>query len=108
MCGFIAGQSKKPWNPNEISQGLKNIQHRGPDGTNFIINNEVMFSHVRLSIVGIENGVQPIVSMGISIVVNGEFYNYEEIKKELISKGFSFKTESDSEILIYLYILKNL
>jgi asparagine synthase (glutamine-hydrolysing) len=105
MCGFIAGQSKKPWNPNEITQGLKNIQHRGPDGTNFIIDNEVMFSHVRLSIVGIKNGLQPIVSMGISIVVNGEFYNYEEIKKELITKGFSFKTESDSEILIYLYIL---
>lgn len=105
MCGFITGQSKKPWVAEKIIQGLKNINHRGPDGNNFVINNDVMLAHARLSIVGVNNGIQPIENMGISIVVNGEFYNYEEIRKDLIQKGFQFKTQSDSEILIYLYIL---
>jgi len=105
MCGFIAGQSKNGWDETKIIQGLTNINHRGPDGKNFVINDDVMLAHARLSIVGLTNGIQPIENMGISIVVNGEFYNYEEIRTDLISKGFKFKTESDSEILIYLYLL---
>jgi len=105
MCGFIAGQSTTPWVAEKITQGLQNINHRGPDGKNFVIHDDIMLAHARLSIVGLNNGVQPIENMGVSIVVNGEFYNYKEISNNLIQKGFQFKTQSDSEILIYLYIL---
>lgn len=105
MCGFIAGQSSKPWDKLVIQQGINQIFHRGPDSQNILIKNDLMMAHTRLSIVGISNGSQPIENYGIHIVVNGEFYQHNKIKEDLKIKGFKFKTESDSEILIYLYLL---
>lgn len=105
MCGFIAGYSKNIWNSSEVYRGLQRISHRGPDQKDVHINHSFMMAHTRLSIVGVENGKQPIENFGIHIVVNGEFYDYEKVKQDLLNKGFQFKTNSDSEILIYLYLL---
>lgn len=62
--------------------------------------------HVRLSIIGVENGSQPISDEtgDIQCVVNGEFYDFERIRAELTAKGSTFKTSSDSEILVHLYV----
>lgn len=105
MCGFIAGSNSSGWNPRQVEEGLSMIFHRGPDAQSYFIDKNIMLAHTRLSIVGLQNGVQPIDSHGIYIVVNGEFYNYETIRRDLIDKGFHFNTHSDSEILIYLYLL---
>lgn len=104
MCGFISGINNNGWNTRQVEAGLSLISHRGPDGHNTFIYKSIMLAHTRLSIVGVNNGVQPIEAHGIYIVVNGEFYDYEIIRKNLEKKGFSFKTRSDSEILIYLYL----
>ena len=60
----------------------------------------------RLSIIDLEGGSQPIKdsSGDISVIFNGEIYNYIELKDELISKGYNFKTKSDTEVLIYCYL----
>ena len=64
-----------------------------------------LFGHTRLSIIGLSNGRQPM-SNGpgdIWSVVNGEFYDFEQIRNELRAKGHQFRTDSDSEIALHLY-----
>lgn len=106
MCGFIAGYNINGFNPSKIKESLSLINHRGPDQSHYnIIEPTIMMGHNRLSIVGLNNGQQPLFFNGIWAVVNGEFYDYQTIRNDLIEKGFTFKTESDSEILLYLYQL---
>lgn len=112
MCG-IAGIVA--FNNNVDQQRLKKmtdvIAHRGPDGEGHWINKsgKVGFGHRRLSIIDLsENGKQPMhyAEGRYTITFNGEIYNYVEIKKELLSKGYSFRSESDTEVLMALYDLK--
>ena len=108
MCGIVSLQSHNHNVTDQIlANGLNAIRHRGPDGQNNWVSNDksIGLGHARLSIIGIENGTQPLSSMDGSIraVVNGELYGYKVIKEKLASKGYRFQTESDSEILIYLY-----
>lgn len=109
MCG-IAGIISA--DPREINTGrLKAmtdaIAHRGPDGEGQWINpsGEVGLAHRRLSIIDLSNaGSQPMHYMGrYSIVFNGEIYNYIEIKERLLKKGYSFVSDSDTEVLLALY-----
>ncbi len=67
---------------------------------------KIALGHTRLSIIDLEGGNQPIVNKKhkISVVVNGEFFGYKEIRQDLIKKGYEFQTNSDSEILIFLYL----
>ena len=106
MCGFICGESINEIKENEITDALAKIYHRGPDGNNvFSLNDRLFLAHARLSIVGVENGEQPLWNGNGTIVavVNGEFYDHTIHKKMLKQKGYRFKTNSDSEILLYLY-----
>ena len=79
--------------------------YRGPDSQVVWNNESIVFGHNRLSIIGIENGSQPLFSLdkSITLVCNGEIYNYLELKDELIKKGYKFNTSSDCEVIIYLY-----
>lgn len=104
MCGFISGQNTS-WDTSKIKEALSLINHRGPDSSTFHISGKMMMAHARLSIVGLDNGTQPLHHDGIWAVVNGEFYDYKIIRAQLMSKGFHFKTSTDSEILIYLYMM---
>lgn len=110
MCGFIASQSF--YNiQNEMVQAISFLSHRGPDSLNTVslqISQKLpflCFSHARLAITGVSNGTQPIVSNDKNsyALVNGEFYNYQAIKKELSLDGYHFYTDSDSEIVPALY-----
>lgn len=107
MCGFIAGKNNISYDKNVIEKALSMIKHRGPDDEDivFLDNNKIFFGHRRLSIVGIDNGRQPLTDStgNIIAVVNGEFYDYKDIKKTCIKEGYQFKTQSDSEMLIALY-----
>jgi asparagine synthase (glutamine-hydrolysing) len=79
--------------------------HRGPDDMGEYINADVALGMRRLSIIDLKNGKQPFFSEDRSIVVicNGEIYNYIEIRRDLELKGYQFKTESDIEVLPFLY-----
>ncbi|WP_321373651.1 asparagine synthase (glutamine-hydrolyzing) [uncultured Draconibacterium sp.] len=106
MCG-IAGyfDSANLAKPIIVNRMLSRIQHRGPDECGIYLNEHIGFGNVRLSIIDIENGKQPLPNEDKSlwIVFNGEIFNYVELRRELKSKGHFFRTHSDTEVIIHLY-----
>lgn len=88
------------------------IAHRGPDGEGLWTNDtNISLGHRRLSIIDLSDGAaQPMLSDNgrYVIIFNGEIYNYLEIKKELADKGFVFRTSSDTEVLLNLFIHKGM
>lgn len=81
------------------------LKHRGPDDSGFFSEGQVAFGHRRLSIIDAEGGHQPMVNDdgSICLVLNGEIYNYLELRTELSGLGCHFKTHSDTEVLLKLY-----
>jgi asparagine synthase (glutamine-hydrolysing) len=81
------------------------IRHRGPDGYGFYVGHRVGLAHVRLSIVDLAGGAQPLTNENGQIVVtyNGEIYNHLELRRELEAKGHVFRTHCDTEILVHGY-----
>jgi asparagine synthase (glutamine-hydrolysing) len=81
------------------------MHYRGPDDSGTWFDNKCGMAQVRLSIVGLEKGKQPLFNEDKSLVLicNGEIYNYVEIKKDLIKKGHIFNSDSDSETILHLY-----
>lgn len=107
MCG-IAGFYDANLNSvvadNTISNMLEAIAHRGPDARGVWMHEGLVMGHNRLSIIDLsEEANQPLFYNQFTIVFNGEVYNYLEIKKELISLGFEFKTQSDTEVVLAAY-----
>ncbi|MGM9645431.1 MAG: asparagine synthase (glutamine-hydrolyzing) [Eubacteriales bacterium] len=94
---------------NTVSRMNLSMKHRGPDESDLFSDKNVCFGHNRLSVMDVENGHQPMsVIYGnkkYTIVYNGEIYNCEEIKKELKKKKIYLKTNCDTEIVLYSYIL---
>lgn len=108
MCGFVAVFSPQVcFSEQKVINALESIRHRGPDYSAIWSSKDqkVWLGHTRLSIVDIEGGAQPLSTPDgfIHCVVNGEFYDYVSIRDNLKEQGYYFKTESDSEILLYLY-----
>ena len=83
----------------------KKLIHRGPDAQDTLLFENVALGFSRLSIVGLENGMQPILNEDESLVLicNGEIFNHIELKQELKAKGHTFRTCSDVEVIIHLY-----
>jgi len=109
MCG-IAGQysfNSEPILPHHLKQMTDTIAHRGPDDDGFWISDSkrVGFGHRRLAIIDLtDTGKQPMSYYGkLTITYNGEIYNYIEIKERLITKGYSFRTNSDTEVILAAY-----
>src|SRR5262245_33677732 len=108
MCGIAAIFSREaPVAPATIERATKRLYHRGPDGQRHWISADgrVALGHARLSIIDLSTGDQPIASEDerTRVIVNGEFYGYEAIQKELESAGHRLRTRSDSEIALHLY-----
>ena len=109
MCGFIAVFSVKSrdFNKKSIEASIGSIRHRGPDSNSTWYDpyGRVAFGYVRLGLVGLSNGIPPIVADqdDLVIMLNGEFYDYINIRSELEKDGCHFKTSSDSEIALHLY-----
>lgn len=105
MCGIVGfinnNKNKRPI----LNKMLKAIEHRGPDGTGLFIDHNIALGHNRLAIIDIEGGEQPIYNEDKSLVIifNGEIYNYQELREELICAGHTFKTNSDTEVIIHAY-----
>jgi len=98
MCGFTGFINKK--NKDEIKNMTKAISHRGPDDENFYIDENIALGHRRLSIIDLAGGIQPMTYNNLVIAYNGEVYNFKEIKEDLIKKGHTFKTNSDTEVIL--------
>lgn len=105
MCGIFGCVGKIDY---EIAlQCVKKIQHRGPDALEIKELPGIVLGHARLSILDVtKSSNQPMcdISGRYWIVYNGEIYNFVELKKELELKGYKFRTQSDTEVLLYSYI----
>ena len=108
MCG-IAGilnlNEPRPIDEDLLLKMLGVIRYRGPDESGVYIGPYIALGQVRLSIIGINGGTQPICNEDGSswIVYNGEAFNYIELKEDLLKKGHRFKTETDTEVILHLY-----
>ena len=107
MCGLVgySGNFQK----DDLISGVAKLNHRGPDDNGIFIDNknDVGLGHTRLSIQDLSAlGHQPMLSEdgNIALVFNGEIYNFKELKKDLINKGYKFKSGSDTEVILNLYI----
>lgn len=100
MCG-IAGIVWPEKSPIPFVQKALELQrHRGPDGEGSVVFGDTALVHSRLSILDLEGGQQPMETAAHALVFNGEIYNYSELKRDLESKGFRFKTNSDTEVIL--------
>ncbi|MGN1225334.1 MAG: asparagine synthase (glutamine-hydrolyzing), partial [Ruminococcus sp.] len=82
------------------------IKHRGPDAEGTYIDEDIALGHRRLSIIDVSDaGTQPLYSAdgNLALLFNGEIYNYQSIRQDLMEKGYQFATQTDSEVLIYGY-----
>ena len=106
MCGIVGIIDKCTVDSKLLDSMTDSLKHRGPDGRGVWIYNNVGFGHRRLSIIDKENGQQPMKSDDEEYVItyNGEIYNCEEIRKELVDKGYKFKTRCDTEVVLNSYI----
>ncbi len=105
MCG-ICGFTGTLANANDVLDNMMNkIVHRGPDSGGKHIDQNVALGFRRLSIIDLDHGSQPMYNETDDIVVtfNGEIYNYQSLREELINKGHIFKNDSDTEVLLHAY-----
>ncbi|UIY28912.1 asparagine synthase (glutamine-hydrolyzing) [Neorhizobium galegae] len=108
MCGFagFVGEAYGSGNPEALLSSMAHvIAHRGPDGQGILTAPGIGLAHVRLSIVGLSDGQQPMTDAEgrFTIVFNGEIFNYVELRDELKARGITFRTGSDTEVLLQLY-----
>src|ERR1700721_2096217 len=108
MCGICGKLNFEPGNsvnPALLLGMLDTIRHRGPDDEGTYIAGEVGLGHRRLSIIDLSAGHQPLSNEDgtVWIVFNGEIYNFQELRTFLLSKGHTFKTHTDTEVIVHLY-----
>ena len=109
MCGIAGWLSREVQAAAEagpvLDCMLAAIRHRGPDGEGRAVLPHAVLGHVRLSIIDLDGGAQPLASSDGSclLVFNGEIYNYRELRSELLAAGHAFHTASDSEVILAVY-----
>src|SRR5215207_7380225 len=106
MCGIVgklAGDG--PVEAALLERMCQVIEHRGPDSRGAFLEDGVGLGIQRLAIIDLQTGDQPIFNEDESVVVvlNGEIYNYRELREELAAKGHVFGTRSDTEVIVHLY-----
>ena len=105
ICGKLSFEHDASVNPVLIRAMLATISHRGPDDEGLYLGSRVGLGHRRLSIIDLGSGHQPLSNENESvwIVFNGEIYNYQELRALLVNKGHTFKTHTDTEVIVHLY-----
>jgi Asparagine synthase (glutamine-hydrolyzing) len=109
MCGIcgIVNFDGQPVSDNSISKMMQLIKHRGPNDEGKYVEENLGMGFVRLSIIDLSSkGHQPMLDKSgrYSITHNGEVYNYLEIKNTLLKKGYTFKSGTDTEVILNSYI----
>ena len=105
MCGFVGYINKEKDKKDNIKKMADLIAHRGPDSEGYYCDENIALGFRRLSIIDLEGGSQPIYNEDNTkiIVFNGEIYNFQELKKDLIKKKHKFKTNTDTEVILHGY-----
>jgi asparagine synthase (glutamine-hydrolysing) len=108
MCG-IAGKvffdPAAQMEQGQIHAMLQPMRHRGPDGQGIYLDGSVGLGHLRLSIIDLGTGAQPMANedQTVWIVFNGEIYNFQLLRKQLLARGHVFRSRSDTEVIIHAY-----
>lgn len=110
MCGISALYRFTKVSKQDVQTLRKmnqEMHYRGPDGEGYWNDDACALAHTRLSIIGLKNGAQPLYNADRSLILvcNGEIYNYKELRTSLSAQGYTCATESDSEVILYLYEL---
>ena len=105
ICGVLNLNNKSREEISTLLQMLEMIRHRGPDSRGVYRDKNLIMGDVRLSIIDLFSGDQPICNEDetLWIVFNGEIYNYPELRQELENKGHIFSTKTDTEVFLHLY-----
>ena len=103
MCGFVGFTNYIADDGLVLSQMMDKIVHRGPDSSGSYIDRDIALGFRRLSIIDLEGGDQPMLNEDRTMVLcfNGEIYNFEELRKELIKEGHVFSSRADSEVVLH-------
>lgn len=113
MCGILCRHARRGQvpasaparGPEELTNLLELLGHRGPDATGSHTHSEAWLGHTRLSIIDLEHGDQPLFNEDgtVAVILNGEIYNHGELRAELRSRGHVFRSRSDTEVLAHLW-----
>ena len=105
MCGITGFVSRSAPDREALKAMADRIRHRGPDDEGYYVDDTCAIAHRRLSIIDLAHGHQPMTSPDGNFVLayNGEVYNFQELREELIARGCSFSTNSDTEVILQGY-----
>jgi asparagine synthase (glutamine-hydrolysing) len=107
MCGIVGQARSDRVRPDAglIAQMCAALEHRGPDARGIHIDDGVGLGIQRLRVIDLVNGDQPIFNedRSIAVVLNGEIYNYRDLRSELEARGHRFASDSDTEVIVHLY-----
>ena len=108
MCGIAGILNNRSFKTDPVdlmTRMIDSIGHRGPDESGIYLDNSIVLGHVRLSIIDLASGQQPMISADgdFVIVLNGEIFNYPELREDLVNRGYRFRTSSDTEVLLTMY-----
>lgn len=105
ICGIYEPQGESVIDRAVLKSMADQIRHRGPDDEGFYTGPGIGLAHRRLSIIDVEGGHQPLSNEdgAVWIVFNGEIYNFEDLNRQYLSGGHSFRTRSDTETIVHLY-----
>ena len=108
MCGIAGFVSKKKYADEQILKNMLNrISHRGPDDQGIYVNKNIKLGHRRLTVIDPEGGRQPMIykqKKDFVIIYNGEIYNTDKLRENLIILGENFETKSDTEVVLKSYV----
>ncbi|MEY4593345.1 MAG: hypothetical protein RIR18_2240 [Pseudomonadota bacterium] len=105
MCGITGFWSHQSFPGDTLKRMNDRIRHRGPDAEGFYVDGPIALGHRRLSIVDLAGSLQPMSTPdgSITLIFNGEIYNFPALREELIKLGYTFHTHGDTETLLYAY-----
>jgi asparagine synthase (glutamine-hydrolysing) len=108
MCGIVGKlyfDRGRPVSADLIQEMMDALAHRGPDGEGKYLAGPVGLGHRRLSIIDLSTGSQPMSNEDETVWVtfNGEIYNYRDVRRDLLTRGHMFRTQSDTEVIVHLW-----
>lgn len=105
ICGYLHFEKERPSSIETVKRMADTLVHRGPDSEGYYVNKNIALGNRRLSIIDLVSGDQPMFNSdrSVVVVVDGEIYNFIELREELKTYGCEFKTSSDTEVILKSY-----